>query len=536
MQHRLVLFLLSGCTTYGIVPKEEPQQDPDHQDAPDITVDPHSLAFGDVLAHSDATAPPVIETRTVAILNEGAGDLHLGEIVLEDSTGPYSWANLSAILVQPGGEATFEVSFDPNTAGDVSNTLYVHSDDPDEPVVEVALTGTGIAPVIDISPDMYNFGTLYIGCDAEQTFEVSNVGTADLIVSALDFTTASEDLVFDANEATNGPLPWTLPPGQVKQVTVANIPYDELQDVAYLMVDSNDPYTATAMATIEGAGELYGEGTDVFEQPIKGMTDILFAVDRSGSMYDDIENVQNNFDAFVDTMDALDADYHVAATVEDDGCINGSDLYIDRDFDPVDAKATITAMINLGGSYGSNTERGFMLLESALAQTGTGDCNDGLIREDATLNLVGVSDEPEQSVNNYTYYVALFQSLKDDPDDVVIHAIGGNYPSGCGSAAAYTGFYEATVATGGMFLSICALDWGEHLELLAEGSTADLSSFELGQYPVPDTIVVEVDGSTTTVGWSYDPSTNAVDFDADYVPEGGSTVVIHYALFGDCEE
>jgi len=193
-------------------------------------------------------------------------------------------------------------------------------------------------------------------------------------------------------------------------------------------------------------------------------------------------------------------------------------------------------MINLGGSYGSNTERGFMLLESALAQTGTGDCNDGLIREDATLNLVGVSDEPEQSVNNYTYYVALFQSLKDDPDDVVIHAIGGNYPSGCGSAAAYTGFYEATVATGGMFLSICALDWGEHLELLAEGSTADLSSFELGQYPVPDTIVVEVDGSTTTVGWSYDPSTNAVDFDADYVPEGGSTVVIHYALFGNCEE
>ena len=41
-------------------------------------------------------------------------------------------------------------------------------------------------------------------------------------------------------------------------------------------------------------------------------------------------------------MDALDADYHVAATVEDDGCINGSDIYIDRDFDPADAKATIT--------------------------------------------------------------------------------------------------------------------------------------------------------------------------------------------------
>ena len=525
-----------ACNEYEIKEQTEQQYDIGEDDAPDIVVDPVSITFDDVLAYEEGSAPPVVETRTVTILNEGQGDLHLGEIVLEDATGPYSWSNLSAILVQPGGEATFTVEFDPNTAGEVTNKIYINSDDPDEPVVEVDIFGNGIAPVIDLSPSEYNFGTLYIGCDADQTFEISNVGTADLIVSNLDFTTASEDLVFDANEATNGALPWTLSPGEVKQVTVSNIPYDEFQDVAYLMVDSNDPYTSTVMSTIEGTGELYGEGTDVYEQPIKGMTDIIFAVDRSCSMYDDIENVQNNFDTFVDTMDALDADYHVAATVEDSGCINGSDLYIDNTFDPSDAKATITAMINLGGSYGSNTERAFMLLESCLSNIGSGDCNDGLVRDDATLNLVGVSDEPEQSVNNYTYYIGLFQSLKDDPDDVIMHAIGGNYPSGCGSASAYTGFYEATVATGGLFLSICATDWGEHLEALAEGSTADLSSFPLSQYPVPETIEIEIDGTTTTIGWEYNPSTNAVDFDSDYVPEGGSTITIGYALYGDCDE
>jgi hypothetical protein len=356
------------------------------------------------------------------------------------------------------------------------------------------------------------------------------------VVSQVEFNTASLDLTHDLNEATNGALPWSLAPNEEKQITVANLPYDELQDLAYLVVDSNDPYNTSEIAIVEGSGELYGDLEDVYEQPVKGLTDIIFAVDRSCSMYDDIENVQNNFDVFVDTMDALDADYHVAATVEDNGCINGSDLFIDKDFDPADAKATITTMINLGGSYGSNTERGFMLLESCLANTGTGDCNDGLIRDEATLNLVGVSDEPEQSVNNYTYYVSLFQSLKDNPDDVVMHAIGGDYPSGCGSASAYTGFYEATVATSGQFLSICAVDWGAHLEDLAEGSTADLTVFVLTEYPIPETIEVKVDGTTTTLGWTYDPSTNAITFDADYVPDGGSTIVIGYALYGDCDE
>ena len=149
---------------------------------------------------------------------------------------------------------------------------------------------------------------------------------------------------------------------------------------------------------------------------------------------------------------------------------------------------------------------------------------------------MGVSDEPEQSVNNYSYYVSLFQSLKSDPDDVIFHAIGGDYPSGCGSASAYTGFYEATVATGGLFLSICATDWGSHLEALAEGSTADLSSFELTDWPVSETISVRIDGITTTVGWEYNATDNAIDFDSDYVPEGGSTIEIEYALYGDCDE
>ena len=72
------------------------------------------------------------------------------------------------------------------------------------------------------------------------------------------------------------------------------------------------------------------------------------------------------------------------------------------------------------------------------------------------------------------------------------------------------------------------------METLAENSTADLSSFELTDIPVAETIEVRVDGVPTVQGWSYNPVDNSVDFDDGYVPEGGSTVDVDYTLMGDC--
>ena len=71
--------------------------------------------------------------------------------------------------------------------------------------------------------------------------------------------------------------------------------------------------------------------------------------------------------------------------------------------------------------YATYTEAAFSLFESFLSESvdingapDPGGCNYGVVRQNAKLNLVGVSDEPEQSVNTYGYYVS-FPRLENQP-------------------------------------------------------------------------------------------------------------------------
>lgn len=532
----LALFAVTGCTEYEVGEVKDGATEIEDNAEPDILVDPVQINFGDLSVGDGAEV-----TEEVTITNEGDDDLRIFDIYL-DADAPYVLGAVASVLVPPGEFTTFTVTFAPETAGDVNANVLIDSNDPDEAVSQVELLGRGVAPVIDIQPQEYDFGSMLVGCDSTQQITISNAGNQTLEVFDFTVNTGSTDMVFDADAATNGELPWSIEPSESKTVWVDYIPLDPYQDVQYLFVASNDPFLPEAMAVQSGTAEFAGRNTDQWEQPINGAVDILFAVDWSCSMYDDVSNVESNFTTFITTLAGMDSDYHVAVVTADNGCFAGADNYLDGSMSESEQQTIFSTMLN--GSYGSNTERAYMLIEAALtsAATGNGGCNEGFYREDATLAVVGVTDEPEQSVNPYSYYVSLFQGMKSDADDVVIHAIAGDYPTGCGSAQAGTGLYEGTVATGGLFLSICAQDFGTHLEALAEGSAADLTSFPLTDIPVEETIEVRVDGALVAPNdgndavWSYDFNENSVDFTESYTPQGGSTIQVDYATMGDCEQ
>jgi len=504
--------------------------------APDVFVDPSALDFGALDA-----AQGQEHSEIVTVQNLGDADLTLFAVQLADPTGPYTVSAIGSLLLEPGGQTTFLVTYRPAESAVHTGRILLDSNDPDTPTWVVSLTGQGVAPDVVVDPLAYDFGATWIGCEHSQSVRIQNAGDADLEVTELAWNTGSTDLVLDTSEDLYGELPWILPPGAWADVVVTYAPLDAYPDSAWLTVSSSDPSDPTVQATQSGQADPWGENVDVYEQPVAGQTDILFAMDWSGSMGDNIANALANFEVFVETLLSMDADFHLAAVTADSGCIYpGGPTYIDDSYSVAEAVRVFSDMVNMGGS-GSNTERLFSVFEAALQNEGDGaaGCNAGFYREDATLNLVSVSDEPEQSPSSYSHYVSLFQDMKDDSDDVLMHAIAGDYPSGCGGGgggADYgAGYYEASLATGATFLSICATDFGAHMETLAEGSAKALDAFPLSDEPVPETLRVKVDGLSTSTGWAYDASDNAVVFDAVAVPEAGSTIEIGYATAGDCE-
>ena len=107
---------------------------------PDISASVPSLDFGELDLNFGAST-----TQTVTVSNLGNGDLQVqavsltgsdaGEFELESGDG--------AVLLGAGGSQDIVVLFDPASVGAKGATLRITSDDPDEPTVDVDLTGTG---------------------------------------------------------------------------------------------------------------------------------------------------------------------------------------------------------------------------------------------------------------------------------------------------------------------------------------------------------------------------------------------------------
>jgi len=523
----LALMYLGGCQDYEIKGNDDIIDGAEETGVPDILVSPSRIDFGRV----DATlGSSVIEAVTVS--NEGDGPLQISDVSLEypEDADVFSISTIGSVLIPPGSSTSFAVTYEPYTAEERESRVIIDSNDPDEPSSPVDLIAEGLAPVITLSPESYDFGTLYIGCESTVTVTVGNLGSMDLVVSDLDYVTAGDDISFDPNSAVLGGLPVTIPPMGDAEVYVSYAPLDDYADEGFIVVSSNDPARPEAMSYQTAGGELWGENIDVFEQPIRGATDILLVIDNSCSMAEEQSNLASNFAFFASELYTLDLDYQVAVITTDNPSFRGDIMTPETS----DFESEFAAQV-LAGTGGSGDEKPSEMAYQATQPGGDAGPGSDFLRDDSMLSMIVVSDEPDSSPSSWSSYLSYFESLKEDSDDLVIHAISGDWPAGCGTAAATNNVYEMTVSTGGLYLSVCATDWASHLEALVEASAVDLSSFELTEWPVPESIVVRVDGLNTTTGWTYNETDRAIDFDELHVPEGGSTIEVEYALYGDCE-
>lgn len=151
-------------------------------DAPAINVSPPSIEYNTVRLGTTAHA-------NLFVSNGGTADLHVSAIPI-DGVNPGDFAVTSCAggcTIPPSTIDQIDVTFTPGARGPRSAVLHVKSDDPDDAVVDVPLSGTGGAGVMVITTPangMINFGSIPVSTTSSSSpIVIANQGEVSLTVN-----------------------------------------------------------------------------------------------------------------------------------------------------------------------------------------------------------------------------------------------------------------------------------------------------------------------------------------------------------------
>jgi PGF-pre-PGF domain-containing protein len=114
--------------------------------APSINVDPGQVDFGEVDTNTTVT-------ESVTVTNDGSDTLNISSVGISGAdANVFAIVNNGTDTLEPGENTTIEVEFAPTTAGNFSAQLDIESNDPEEAVVTVPLSGTAESPTEPPTP------------------------------------------------------------------------------------------------------------------------------------------------------------------------------------------------------------------------------------------------------------------------------------------------------------------------------------------------------------------------------------------------
>ncbi len=538
--------------------------------------------FGDGMLSFGVLPTGQMRTRSVRIRNRGGDDCTLVryQAVYDFPFGnPLFEAVPQALpsVIHPGEETTVDVTYTsegsvgPNTLP-IFNRLEITLSGPGltKPDWEISLeAGEPLEPAIEVTPRELDFGIVTwdnpqppdnrSSCGSRvRSLSIYSTGTDDLAISAVEETPDSDSLFQITEVRQNQSLlsaPYRnllLTPGESLSVSLRFFPTraSPSDHVGTLLI-SNAVAPGVIAVPLDGEGRNNAVQTDVFNQTSGNMVDILWVVDDSGSMEEEQALLAQNFATFIGFADSLGIDYQTAVTttevnnLDSAGKIwacNGFDKII-RSTDPNRVPAFECAVAvsnppngNLPPNEGSSGEKeaGLGAAKLALSTPLVDHENAGFLRFDASLAVIIVSDEEDQSDGPVESYATFFRNIKGDENLVSVSAIAGDVPNGCPTADAGARYQMAALSLNGQFESICAQSWTNMLMNIGFDAFTRRTSWPLSREAEPGTITVRVGGATVpqgaTDGWTYDAASNSVAFHGNGVPPDGASIEITYQV------
>jgi len=513
----LFFSLLLGCSDH-MVAKVAPRQ-------PDILVYPEHINFGHLISGVEK------EQDTFTVINTGDGDLKIFSPVLVSGNARYTLISEEDEYTIAGGELMdFTVEYEPGTFESNGGYIDIQSNDEDEPLSRVTLEGYGDAPVMTVTPEVFDYGDITIGCDNEERITIRNDGNMDLQVdSVVQMVTQPVDIVMEMGSLPE--LPWTLLPGEELDLLVSYIPTNVGMDESQISIEGSDPRTPEIITTQVGIGDVEHWYSEQWLQDPVNVLDILWVVDDSGSMNPFQQNLASNVSVFLNIFFNSGVDFHM-------GVITTTWHNFTTFVDSSTPNATqIMAAELLTGVTGSGNETGIEMAKLALS-IGNARPGGDFFRDHATLVVIFVSDEQDHSGSPLNHYIDFFDNLKPAGGFLPI-AVVGDIPNGCTinwtygtrNADAGYGYWNLVDYYNSSWFSICATSWGSQMQQIAD-EIYNRRTFQLTKPdPILETIEVKVNGQVT-YEWTYSPVNNSVTFNDDHIPTENQTITIDYATWG----
>lgn len=338
--------------------------------------------------------------------------------------------------------------------------------------------------------------------------------------------------------------------------------------------------TATVALLLSAAGCVdynvhVREGTDIFYQVPPATVDILMVVDNSGSMADYQQKVGSLFSEFVEFPNAAEMDFQIGVVtttvppeevVPEWGCTppviaeepepgNLVDGVIITPDTP-DPATAFDQLINVG-ICGSSDEMGLEAARLALTDPLVSSVNAGFLREDASLSLVFLSDDDDDSPYSVYEYANTFATLKGESvrDAFNISAFVIQDYTACegyqdgvyGASSIGQRYLYLADTTGGAIGELCADDYTDTMLDLSLAIARLKENFRLSDIPAPATLEVTVNDEVLPCDdgeWTYElldeedgTQYAQITFDRRHLPPVEAKVTVRYNYgYGDPAE
>src|SRR6266403_512921 len=269
-----------------------------------IQVNPASVNFGSAVVGKKVS-------QTVSVANTGSMPVNISQTSV--SNAQFSVSGLVMPLSLPVGQSSsFQVSFAPNSSGNVIGTLAVTTDT-GVASEQVALSGTATAAPqqISLNPASLNLGTVTVGGTGNGTTTVSNVGGSNLTISLISVNGGP----FGVSGITT---PSTIVPGGNITLNVTYSPTIAGNNSGAISFTSNDPVTPTSTISLVGTATAAAVAPTITTAPVNqtvtaGQT-ASFAVVAAGTAPLSYQWQKNG----VNIAGAISASYTTAVTTTSD--------------------------------------------------------------------------------------------------------------------------------------------------------------------------------------------------------------------------